>query len=104
MILLAPFAPHVAEELHERLGATGGLFAAGRWPDYDASKTVEDFVEVAVQVNGKLRGQVSVPNAASAQAVQEAARNNRNVARHLDGKTVRKVIHVPDKLINLVVA
>ena len=104
VILLAPFAPHVAEEMHERLGASGGLFAAARWPDYDESKIVEEFVVVAVQVNGKLRGQVSVPNAAAVEVVQEAARTNRNVARHLDGKTVRKVIHVPNKLINLVAA
>ena len=104
VILLAPFAPHVAEELHARLGATEGLFAAARWPDYDESKIAEEFVEIAVQVNGKLRGQVSVPNAAAIEVVREAAFNNQNVARHLDGKTVRKVIHVPNKLINLVAA
>ena len=104
VILLAPFAPHVAEELHARLGATEGLFASARWPDYDENKIAEEFVEIAVQVNGKLRGQVSVPNAAAADVVREAACSNQNVARHLDGKTVRKVIHVPNKLINLVAA
>ena len=104
VILLAPFAPHVAEELHAKLGAAGGLFAAARWPDYDESKIVEEFVEIAVQVNGRLRGQVNVPSAAAVEVVQEAAFNNDNVARHLDGKTVRKVIHVPNRLINLVAA
>ncbi len=104
VILLAPFAPHIAEELHARLGAAGGLFETAHWPDYDESKIAEDFVEIAVQVNGKLRGQVSVPNAAAADVVREAACSNHNVARHLDGKTVRKVIHVPNKLINLVAA
>ncbi|MCY4564032.1 MAG: class I tRNA ligase family protein, partial [Gammaproteobacteria bacterium] len=104
VILLAPFAPHVAEELHAKLGAAGGLFAAARWPDYDESKIAEEFVEIAVQVNGKLRGQVNVPNASAVEVVQEAAFSNSNVARHLDGKTVRKVIHVPNKLINLVAA
>ena len=104
VILLAPFAPHIAEELHAKLGATGGLFAAASWPDYDESKIAEEFVEIAVQVNGKLRGQVNVPNAAAVEVVQEAAFSNSNVARHLDGKTVRKVIHVPNKLINLVAA
>ena len=104
VILLAPFAPHIAEELHAKLGATGGLFAAASWPDYDESKIAEEFVEIAVQVNGKLRGQVNVPNAAAVEVVQEAAFSNSNVARHLDGMTVRKVIHVPNKLINLVAA
>ncbi len=104
VILLAPFAPHIAEELHAKLGAAGGLFAAARWPDYDESKIAEEFVEIAVQVNGKLRGQVNVPNASAVEVVQEAAFSNSNVARHLDGKTVRKVIHVPNKLINLVAA
>ena len=104
VILLAPFAPHVAEELHEHLGATTGLFAAARWPDYDPSKVIDEFVEIAVQVNGRLRGQVSVPNGADAELVQKAACGNHNVARYLDGKAVRKVIHVPNKLINLVAA
>ena len=77
-------------------------FASARWPTYDPAKITDELVEIAVQVNGKLRGQVSVPNAATAQTVQEAAQRNRNVARYLDGKTLRKVIHVPNKLINLV--
>ena len=102
VILLAPFAPHIAEELHERLGADGGLFALAQWPEYDPEKIIEDFVQIAVQVNGKLRGQVRMPDGADADAVREAARGNQNVARFLDGKTVRKVIHVPNKLINLV--
>ena len=104
VVLLAPFAPHIAEELHVRLGAAAGLFASARWPAYDAAKIVDEFVVVAVQVNGKLRGQVSVPNEATEEAVRQAAKENRNVAKYLDGKTVRKVIHVPNKLINLVAA
>ena len=104
LVLVAPFAPHIAEELYQRLGHNSGLFDTARWPDFDPEKAAEDTVEIAVQVNGKLRGRVTVATGAPEAAVEAAARANDNVERHLGGKQIRKVIYVPGKLLNLVVA
>ena len=104
VILLAPFAPHIAEELHARLGASDGLFASARWPEHDPAKLFDALATIAVQVNGRLRGQVETPRGADEAKVREAARGNANVARHLRGKTIRKAIFVPDKIINLIAA
>ncbi len=104
VVMVAPFAPHVGEELYERLGFEGGLFASARWPAYDPAKVVDETLNIAVQVNGKLRGEVTVNAEAGEDSVREAAELDGNVARHLAGKRVRKVIYVPNKLINLVAA
>ena len=104
VVMAAPFAPHVCEELYERMGFEGGLFASARWPAYDPAKVVDETLNIAVQVNGKLRGAVTVPAEAGEEGVREAAELDGNVARHLAGKRVRKVIYVPNKLINLVTA
>ena len=103
VLLLAPFAPHIAEELWARLGHEASL-ATAEWPEGDESHLVSDTVEIAVQVNGKLRGTVTVPADAAKEAVLEAARAEPNVQRHTDGKTTRKEIVVPGRLVNLVVA
>ncbi len=103
LLLLAPFAPHVAEELYQRLGHNDGLFDSARWPTFDPAKTVEESVEIAVQVNGKLRARLVVAVGATQAVVQEMAQQLDNVARHVEGKTVRKTIFVPGKLLNLVV-
>jgi leucyl-tRNA synthetase len=103
VVMLAPFAPHIAEELYQRLGHNRGLFDAARWPTFDAAKAADDSVEVAVQVNGKLRGRVTVAVGADEASVRAAALANGNVARFVTGAAIRKVIHVPDKLLNLVV-
>ncbi len=103
IVMLAPFAPHIAEELYERIGHTEGLFETARWPQFDPAKIVEDVLDIGVQVNGKLRGRVSVASDASEAAVVEAARANENVARFIDGRTIRKQIYVAGKLLNLVV-
>ena len=102
--LIAPFAPHMAEELWERLGHEGSIFDGANWPAFDAAKAVEEEVRVAVQVNGKVRGTVSAPAGAGRYAVTALARTEDNVARHLEGMEVRRVVHVPDRLLNFVVA
>jgi leucyl-tRNA synthetase len=102
--LVAPFAPHVAEELWERLGHDEGLFAGATWPTYDEAKTVSDTVNIAVQVNGKLRATVRVAASMAEPDVVSAARADGNVARHLEGVTERKVIFVKDRLVNFVVS
>jgi leucyl-tRNA synthetase len=103
VVMLAPFAPHIAEELYQRLGHNRGLFESARWPAFDPGKTTEDTVEVAVQVNGKLRGRVAVAAGADEAAVKAAALANENVARFAGAGSVRKVIYVPGKLLNIVV-
>jgi len=101
-ILLAPFAPHEAEELWEMLGRTGSIFSA-RWPAFDPALTVEDQVEIAVQVLGKLRGTVTLGRDATAEDVRRAAEADGRIAKHLAGKQIIKVIHVPNRLMNFVV-
>ena len=103
VVMLAPFAPHIAEELYQRLGHKGGLFDAPQWPTFDASKAAEASVEIAVQVNGKLRARLIIDVDANEASVKAAALELDNVARHVDGKVVRKQIYVAGKLLNLVV-
>ncbi|HEY6194533.1 MAG TPA: leucine--tRNA ligase [Candidatus Eisenbacteria bacterium] len=101
--VLAPFAPHLAEELWHRLGHPDTI-AYEPWPAYDPALCVEETVTVAVQVNGKLRATLDVPRGAEEAAVQEAALADERVSRYVNGGTLRKTIFVKDKLLNLVVA
>jgi leucyl-tRNA synthetase len=101
--MIAPFAPHVAEELWERLGHEGGIFDGAHWPSFDEAKAVENDVTVAVQVNGKLRASIDVRKDAPEADVVAAARAEENVKRHLDGTQERRVIYVKDRLVNFVV-
>jgi leucyl-tRNA synthetase len=104
--LLAPFAPHVAEELwHELMGpqAKEQVLADGPWPTWDPALVVADMVTVAVQVNGKLRGEVQAAAGASEAEVRALAEGDEKVKAHLAGKTVRKVVYVPRRLVNFVV-
>ncbi len=103
VVMVAPFAPHMAEELWERLGHAGSVFDGANWPDFDEAKAVEDSVEIAVQVNGKLRATISASKDAPEDEVVAAARAEENVVRHLDGQQERRVIHVPGRLVNFVV-
>ncbi|WP_420454533.1 leucine--tRNA ligase [Rubrivirga sp.] len=102
-LLLSPFAPHLAEELWATLGHDDTL-AFEPWPEADPERLREDSVEIAVQVNGKLRGTVLVDADAGRDAMLAVARTEPNVARYLDEGTVRKEIAVPGRLVNFVVA
>ena len=99
--ILAPFAPHLAEELWQRLGHEGGITYAP-WPQFDEAKLVQDEITLVVQVNGKVRGKIQVPADIDKDAALAAAKADDNVAKWLDGKTMRREIYVPGKLVNLV--
>ncbi len=100
-LLLAPITPHISHELWQQLGHAGSVIDAA-WPSVDEQALVQDTITLVVQVNGKLRGQVEMPAAASREEVEAAARGNENVLRFIDGLTIRKVIVVPGKLVNIV--
>ena len=100
--VLAPFAPHLGEELWRRLGHEDTILTA-EWPQFDEAKLKVDTITVAVQVNGKLRGTIDVPAEVSKDDAIAAAKANENVATHLEGKTLRREIYVPGRLVNLVV-
>jgi len=102
IVMLAPFAPHFAEEGWERLGHSTSVFDAG-WPSWNEGLVVEDQVEVVVQVNGKTRSKVTVPRDAEQGVVVQAALRDAGVRRFTEGKEVRKVVYVPNRLLNLVV-
>lgn len=99
--LLAPITPHMAEELWSLLGHEESL-AYADWPTYDETKLVEDTVEVVVQINGKIRQRLNVSRDATKEQLEELALNNEKVKEELVGKTLRRVIAVPGKLINIV--
>jgi leucyl-tRNA synthetase len=103
VVMTAPFAPHVAEELWERLGHEGGIFQGAAWPSFDPEKARAPEIEVAVQVNGKLRGSIKGPPGMPREDAEARARRDENVARYLDGANVRRVVYVPDRLVNFVI-
>ncbi|MGH0032726.1 MAG: leucine--tRNA ligase [Myxococcota bacterium] len=101
VLLLAPMAPHVAEELWQRLGHDESL-ARAPWPEADASLLVQDVVTLVLQVNGKRRDEIEVPADATKQAIEQAALASEKVRKHLEGREPRKVIVVPGRLVNVV--
>ncbi len=103
VLMISPFAPHMAEELWERLGHAGGIVAAG-WPQYQEAVAKAPEIVVPVQVNGKVRGRVTVPADASEEDLRAAALAEPNVAKHLEGKTVRKVVVAQGRLVSIVAA
>ena len=102
LALLNPFAPHITEELWQQLGENG-LLSVAPWPQYDESKTVESTVEMAVQVNGKLKGTIKLAADADKQAAIDAALAEEKVQHAIEGKQIVKQIVVPGKIVNIVV-
>ena len=99
--LLSPFAPHIADELWEKFGFEG-MACTSAWPVYDESKTVASEVTIAVQVGGKLKATVTVPMNSDQEAVLEVVKAEPKIAKLMEGKNLVKVIHVPNKLMNLI--
>ena len=104
LLLLNPFAPHLAEDLAARLGEVpGGTVAYEPWPSFDEALLVEDSIEFPVQVNGKLRGHIDITPETSASEIEELALACEKVQQFLSGKKVKKIIVVPNKLVNIAV-
>ena len=102
VLLLAPFAPHLAEELWEVLGHSESL-AYEPWPTYDEAKIAEAQIEIPVQVNGKVRGKIQIPADADQPTMQQLAEANETIQKQLTGKTIVKVVCVPKRMVNFVV-
>ncbi|MED3725696.1 leucine--tRNA ligase [Priestia filamentosa] len=99
--LIAPITPHIAEELWSKLGGSGTI-SYEAWPAYDESKLVDDEIEIVVQINGKVRAKLKVPAETTREGLQDLAMEDSKVQEQIEGKTVRKVIAVPGKLVNIV--
>src|SRR5262249_13764190 len=102
VLLLSPFAPHLAEELWQALGH-GTTLAYEPWPEVDARWLKEDTIEIPVQISGKLRGKITVPAGSDQAAIEAAARADAKIAELIAGKTIVKVVVVPGRLVNFVV-
>ncbi len=103
VLLLAPFAPHIAEELWQRLEHSDSL-ACEPWPGFDPAKVIDDTVEIVLQINGKVRSRVQVPLNTSEKELENLALKDENIRRHMDGKRIAKTIIVKNKLVNLVIS
>ena len=101
VLIMGPFAPHLAEELWRELGEQGSV-ARAPWPEANPELAREDEVEVVVQVNGKLRARLAVPRGTGRQELERLAQDDPKAKLHVEGKTVRKVVVIPDKLVNIV--
>jgi leucyl-tRNA synthetase len=103
VLLMAPGFPHIAEEMWERLGQSYSVHQQN-WPVWDEELAKEDVIEIAVQVNGKVRDKIEVPVDVDPEDAKSQAQAAESVARHIDGKNVVKVIYVPGRLVNIVTA
>lgn len=102
VLVLSPFSPHIAEELWEAIGGEGSVHQQ-QWPKYDEEALVKDEIEIVVQINGKVRERAMVPSGAGPDEMKTVAMSLDRIQEMLAGKTVRKVIAVPGKLVNIVV-
>ena len=100
--LLCPFAPHICEEMWELLGGEG-FASLAQWPEYDDAKTVDANVEIGIQINGKVKGTIVIPNNADKDFALELAKKDEKVASIIADKTIVKEIYVPNKIVNIVV-
>jgi leucyl-tRNA synthetase len=100
IVLISPFAPHIAEELWVEFGNKPGIMFH-QWPAANAAALARDQVEIVLQVNGRLRGRLTVPSGATREQLEQMALADPHVLKHTDGMTVRKVIVVPGKLVNV---
>ncbi len=100
--LLNPFAPHVTEEINETVFG-GSLLADSTWPEYDENKCVDSEIEIAVQINGKIKARITVPAEAEQEDVLKAAKENAAVKGAIDGRTTVKELYVKGRLVNIVV-
>ena len=105
LVLLNPFAPHLTSELWEKLGTKFPVepadIARQTWPDYDEALLIEDEVEIVVQINGKMRARLKVPTNANEETLKKAALALPKIAESIAGKGIRKVVIVPNKLVNI---
>jgi leucyl-tRNA synthetase len=102
LLLVSPYAPHVAEELWQRLGNSHSL-AYEPWPKYEVSLAAQDQITISVQVNGKLRATIDISKNAQKDEVLATARTHANVAKYLEGQALKKEIYVPGRIVNFVV-
>ena len=103
VVMIAPFCPHLSEELWERLGHDESIFEGAHWPSFDPEKTIDHTITLAIQVNGKVRGTIEIAAGTPEQEAVSRAREEPNVARYLKTAELRRVIYVQDRLLNLVV-
>jgi leucyl-tRNA synthetase len=103
LVLLNPFAPHITSELWQQLKSPGDI-TSQTWPNYDESFLVEDEIEIVLQVNGKVRDRIKAPLDATSEQLEAAARANEKVRNAVGSQTIRKVVVVPKKLVNIVAA
>ena len=103
VLMLSPITPHISQQLWQELGNTGAVCEA-TWPVADESALQQSTIDLVVQVNGKLRGKIQVPADADQERIEQLAQNDANVLKFLEGKTVRKIIVVPGRLVNIVIS